>query len=383
MSERPDAGRRELMDADDAFSAFRARIDRKSPVWWCFFSSGMLHVLVHFLRFVGDRSQIALISSELSGEEMDWVDKHVGLPCFHLEADVDPKSIYELLMRSADGPFGWIDVDCFLTAESWFDECEAALSSDVVLVGPFAYGPIPLLAAPFLLINPAAIAGVEERLGGPVSLGSYAFHPTSAGRHAPGVTSRVLQPYHLDAMSKVLCFEGSEMPFPQGGITDVLDSGEIVRSHERFHHRMMGRTVVETVFDAYSVLQLMAMATGFRSHRVRRYPGSKVISHEVVHAGSIGYWEQWIENVRPGAAPAGLASWSGHIDTLLLDDWVRSECALDDYTFKLEQRTRRLSANGISIDLMRAETADMFREVGVDVDAPGWDRLLTVQRSQA
>jgi dTDP-dihydrostreptose-streptidine-6-phosphate dihydrostreptosyltransferase len=372
MIESPAAGRQELKGADDDFAAFCGRLNRREPLWWCFFSSGMLHVLAHFLRFVGDMPRIVLLSSSLTEQERVWMAERVDVPCFHIGAAVDPKSIYELLIRHASGPFGWIDVDCFLEAASWFEECEASLRDDVVLSGPFAYGPIPLLAAPFLLLNPAAIVSVEEKVGGPISLGSYAFHSTSVGRHAPGVTSRVLQPYHKTALNRVLCMEDMDLPFPQGGVLDVLDTGAIVRSHERFHHRTMGRTVSEVVFDAYVILQLLAFATGFRNRRIRTYVGSKVISPEVVHAGSIGYWERWIADVRPKAAPRGLVPWSGHIDTVLLDDYVRRDGALDQYATKLEQRKARLSANGFHLENLRSETAAMLQSAGVDVDRSLW-----------
>ncbi|MEU7738175.1 dTDP-dihydrostreptose--streptidine-6-phosphate dihydrostreptosyltransferase, partial [Streptomyces griseus] len=144
-----------LHHLDQPFREFLDGLPADRPPWFCFFSSGLLHVLHHFLRFTPERLNCVFICSGLSKEEAELRDRMSGgRPVFDMTEQVGSHEIFELLVRNLDRPFGIVDVDCFVTETDWFERCMDGLEPGVAVSGPLSYGPIPLAAPPFLALDP-------------------------------------------------------------------------------------------------------------------------------------------------------------------------------------------------------------------------------------
>ncbi|MFH9424060.1 dTDP-dihydrostreptose--streptidine-6-phosphate dihydrostreptosyltransferase [Streptomyces sp. NPDC017529] len=372
--EDPRAGEA-LVSLDERFQRFLSGLPADRPVWFCFFSSGLLHVIQHFLRFVPPDLNCAFVSSGLTPAETAVRDTMSGgMPAFDLDESVGSHEIFEFLLRNLDRPFGIVDSDCFVMDAEWFTRCTDGLEPGVAVSGPLSYGPIPLAAPPFLAIDPAARPEIERAIGGPVSPAAYSFVPPGPEKEIDGAMVRLIEPHHEAALAKVLAMEDHHLPFPQGGLLDVLDDGREVRSHERHHHVQNGHSVTRVVFDGLMFYQLMALAAGWRIGHFHSFPGTKVFAPQLVHAGGISYWHR----LRPSEIAAGIHElpWSAHIDALLLDGFNARSDAPESY----RARSRRLAANlrqsGTDLDGLRTDLRGQLSSVGVDVRDPRWHAVL-------
>ncbi|MER7104301.1 dTDP-dihydrostreptose--streptidine-6-phosphate dihydrostreptosyltransferase [Streptomyces humidus] len=371
-SERPGEA---LLHLDERFRAFLAGVPADRPAWFCFFSSGLLHVVHHFLRFVPERLNCVFISSALDAQERELRDRMSGgLPVFDMDERVGSHEIFELLLRNADRPFGIVDVDCFVTDTDWFDRCTDGLEPGVAVSGPLSYGPIPLAAPPFLALDPRVRPDIERGVGGPVSPAAYAYVPPGPEKEIDGATVRLIEPHHERALTRVLAMEGPRLPFPQGGVVDVLDDGREVRSHERHHHLRNGSEVIRVVYDGLMLYQLMALAAGLRIARFHSYPGTKVFAPELVHAGGISYWHR----LRPSEVAAGIHElpWSAHVDALLLDDFNHRPDAPPAYRRRSIRLAASLKQSDTDLDRLRVELRTKLAASGADVTDPRWAAVL-------
>lgn len=366
----------ELCHLDDAFQRFLRSVD-DDRLWFCFFGPGLLHVFRHFTRFLPAELNCALLTTALTADERALLREITPLPVFHVPGLVDSKAVYELLFRNCARPFGWVDVDCFVARGGWFAECAAGAGPGIAACGPFLYGPIPLLAAPMMCFNPDAMHDIVSATGGLVSPASYAYRRTAEGREAPGFTCRVVQEHHEEALRRVLVMESPGIPFPQGGVLDRFDDGSEARSHERHHHRELGRRLEFVVFDGLMMYQLMARAAGQRIGQFRRYAGSKVMSAEVVHTGGISYWERLSpHNAQVSGAPGSRLPWSAHLDAVLLGRFLRERDLPDAYRERADRLAGRLAGAGVTMDALRDELARELRSRGVDSADERWAEAL-------
>ncbi|GGZ97273.1 dTDP-dihydrostreptose--streptidine-6-phosphate dihydrostreptosyltransferase [Streptomyces bluensis] len=364
-----------LLAEDQRFQHFLSGLSTGAPVWFCFFTSGLLHVTRHFLRFVPPGLNVAFVCSDLTREEAAVRDTMSGgLPAFDIDKRVGSHEIFELLLRNLDRPFGMVDCDCFVTKADWFTRCTDALTEGVAVSGPFTYGPVPLAAPPFMALDPRARPEIERAIGGPVSPAAYAYIPPGPEKEIDGALARLIEPHHEAALAQVLALEGHRLPFPQGGLLDVLDDGREVRSHERYHHAQNGNAVIRVVFDGLMLYQLMALAAGWRVAHFHSYPGTKVFAPELVHAGGISYWHR----LRPGELAAGRHElpWSAHIDALLLEDFNARDDAPDGYRSRSLRLAASLRQADVTLDELRERLRGKLSSSGVDVTDSRWRALL-------
>ena len=345
-------------------------------MWFCFFSSGLLHVIKHFLRFIPSDLNCSFLTSGMTPEESTVWKEMTSLPTFAMEEQVGSHEIFELLFRNLDRPFGIVDSDCFVLDPQWYSECIAGLQPGVAINGPLCYGPIPLAAPPFMSINPRARMDVERAIGGPVSPAAYAFVPPGTEKEIDGALVRLIEEHHKAALLKVMSMEGHYLPFPQGGLMDVLDDGREVRSHERYHHRQTGRKVVRVVFDGLMLYQLMAMAAGWRIEHFQRLPGTKIFAPEMVHAGGISYWERLMKSDL--AARTGGLPWSAHVDAILLQNFVEQGDAPESYVFRSRRLVASLEQHDVDLPLLRHQFRAKLSAVGVDVEDGRWQTILNM-----
>ncbi|WP_309059015.1 dTDP-dihydrostreptose--streptidine-6-phosphate dihydrostreptosyltransferase [Streptomyces sp.] len=364
-----------LLSQDERFRTFLAGLPSDTPVWFCFFSSGLMHVIQHFLRFVPPRLNFAFVCSGLTDDEIDLRDTlSRGRPAFDLDERVGSHEIFEFLLRNLDRPFGIVDSDCFVMDADWFTRCTDDLEPDVAVSSPLSYGPIPLAAPPFMAINPLARPEIERAIGGPVSPAAYSYTPPGPEKEIDGAMVRLIEPHHEAALAKVLAMEGPRLPFPQGGLLDVLDDGREVRSHERYHHAQNGNGVIRVVFDGLMFYQLMALAAGWRIAHFHSFPGTKVFSAQMVHAGGISYWHR----LRPSEIAAGIHElpWSAHIDALLLENFTARPDAPPAYRARGTRLAANLRQSGTTLDRLREDLRGKLASSGVDVTDPRWRAVL-------
>ncbi|MCY0950572.1 dTDP-dihydrostreptose--streptidine-6-phosphate dihydrostreptosyltransferase [Streptomyces sp. H27-S2] len=360
-----------LVHLDDRFRQFVAGLPNDRPVWFCFFSSGLLHVIQHFLRFLPPDLNCAFVCTGLTPAEVEVRDRMSrGLPAFDMDEPVGSHEIFEFLLRNLDRPFGIVDSDCFVMEPDWFTRCTDGLAPDVAVSGPLSYGPIPLAAPPFLAINPAARPSIERAIGGPVSPAAYAYAPPGPEQEIDGAMVRLIRPHHEAALARVLALEEHRLPFPQGGLLDVLDDGREVRSQERYHHVQDGHSVIRVVFDGLMFYQLMALAAGWRIAHFHSFPGTKVFAPELVHAGGISYWHR----LRPSEVAAGIHElpWSAHIDALLLEDFNSRPDAPDAYLARGTRLAANLRRSELDLAGLRKQLRERLAGAGVDVTDPRW-----------
>ncbi|MGA5096477.1 dTDP-dihydrostreptose--streptidine-6-phosphate dihydrostreptosyltransferase [Streptomyces lavendulocolor] len=369
---RPDEA---LLHLDADFRRFLAGLPTDRPTWFCFFSTGLLHVVHHFLRFVPPELNCVFISSALDVEEAALRDRMSGgIPAYDLAERVGSHEIFEFLLRNTDRPFGIVDVDCFVTDTDWFDRCIEGLEPGVAVSGPLSYGPIPLAAPPFLALDPRVRPEIERAIGGPVTPAAYAYVPPGPEKEIDGATVRLIEPHHERALTRVLTLEAPRLPFPQGGVVDVLDDGREVRSHERYHHLHNGNEVIRVVFDGLMLYQLMALAAGLRIAHFHAFPGTKVFAPQLVHAGGISYWHR----LRPSEIAAGIHElpWSAHIDAVLLEDFNQRPDAPAGYRVRSTRLAAALRQSRTDVDRLRVELRTKLATSGVDVTDPRWAAVL-------
>ncbi|WUB15022.1 dTDP-dihydrostreptose--streptidine-6-phosphate dihydrostreptosyltransferase [Streptomyces platensis] len=364
-----------MLSQDERFQEFLSGLPAGPPVWFCFFTSGLLHVTRHFLRFVPPGLNVAFVCSDLTQEEIAVRDTMSdGLPAFDIDERVGSHEIFEFLLRNLDRPFGIVDCDCFVMDADWFTRCTDALEPGVVVSSPFSYGPIPLAAPPFMALDPRARPEIERAIGGPVSPAAYAYIPPGPEKEIDGAMTRLIEPHHEAALGKVLAMEGRRLPFPQGGLLDVLDDGREVRSHERYHHAQNGNGVIRVVFDGLMLYQLMALAAGWRIHHFHGFPGTKVFAPQLVHAGGISYWHR----LRPSEVAAGLHElpWSAHIDALLLEDFNARPDAPESYRARSVRLAAGLRQSRATLEGLREQLRGKLSSSGVDVTDSRWRAVL-------
>ncbi|MGV9884668.1 dTDP-dihydrostreptose--streptidine-6-phosphate dihydrostreptosyltransferase [Streptomyces sp. NPDC003006] len=364
-----------LLSEDERFQKFLAELPADTPVWFCFFSSGLLHVIQHFLRFVPQGLNFAFVSSGLTAQEIALRDTMSdGLPAFDLDEGIGSHEIFEFLLRNLDRPYGIVDSDCFVADADWFTRCMDGLGPGVAVSSPLSYGPIPLAAPPFMALDPAARPEIERAIGGPVSPAAYSYTPPGPEKEIDGAMVRLIEPHHEEALAKVLALEERRLPFPQGGLLDVLDDGREVRSHERYHHAQNGNSVIRVVFDGLMFYQLMALAAGWRITHFHTFPGTKVFAPQMVHAGGISYWHR----LRPSEIAAGIHElpWSAHMDALLLQQFNTRLDAPASYRARGDRLAANLRQSATSLEQLREELHGKFTASGVDVSDPRWRAVL-------
>ncbi|MEU7732722.1 dTDP-dihydrostreptose--streptidine-6-phosphate dihydrostreptosyltransferase, partial [Streptomyces griseus] len=248
------------------------------------------------------------------------------------------------------------------------------LEPGVAVSGPLSYGPIPLAAPPFLALDPRVRPDIERAIGGTVTPAAYSYTAPGPEKEIDGAMVRLIEPHHERALARVVALEGPRLPFPQGGLVDVLDDGREVRSHERYHHLQNGNEVIRVVFDGLMFYQLMALAAGLRIAHFHSFPGTKVFAPQLVHAGGISYWHR----LRPSEIAAGINElpWAAHVDALLLEEFNRRADVPASYRTRGTRLTANLRRSMVDMAGLRDELRAKLDSSGVDVTDPRWAVVL-------
>lgn len=358
-----------------AFEAFVRERDLTRP-WVVFLTGNLIHVFDHFIRFQPPDLPMLVAVSDITLEELETMRSLTAAPIFGIEQRIDSKAMYELLFAVMEEPWAWVDVDCYVSDRSLYDSW-STLDGATPVAGPFLYGPIPLCAAPLLYFDPAVHRRVEAELGEPVSPSAYSFVPTEHGREMADARPHLITEGHRQALEQVLVFERPGIPYPQAGICDVLTDGHESRSLERSARRAAGLDVDHVFFDGLMLYQLLAIVFGMRPAQLRRIPGSKVVSPELVHTGGISYWEQLgPHDARAVAAAGGDLPLSAYLDAAVLRRFAHEHPELEGPKRRQAMIDEILGAANRTSEELAAELLCRLADAGVDCGPKSpWARI--------
>ena len=104
------------------FELFYERLENKKNLIYMYFSKGLLHYAIESCALVPSTVNLVLITSCLSKEEVDVIDKIIKRPHINFPNYCHDGEIWNLITEKAMGDFGWLDVDCFILNQRIFDE---------------------------------------------------------------------------------------------------------------------------------------------------------------------------------------------------------------------------------------------------------------------
>jgi dTDP-dihydrostreptose-streptidine-6-phosphate dihydrostreptosyltransferase len=270
-----------------SFRRFYAQHCDQPGVFFTFCGPGLLHVLAAHARTLPRDFPVAYIFSALRPDEISWVERNITAPWLNIPLKVDDKTIWEFLFKTCRHPFGWLDVDCFLLDLSLIRELTYGERS--VLSGPMIRRPLPLIRTPLVYCRPELMNLVRVK-GEPVSPATYSTVPTQLGRHSDYAWSRIIEPGHVEHLSRRFAVDEWGVPRSgQRGIYDCYASGALRHTDEtRSGHAFIGERSLYPLYDTLLLFQLSALAHGLELGITRTYPSNKTISGELAHFGRVG-----------------------------------------------------------------------------------------------
>lgn len=264
------AERRHLAD----FRRFYNELPDRRGVFYVFFSGGLLHWLRTLLAFLPERINLALIGSDLTPAELEWLRTCQPRPFHHIPLRVDDKTVWELLFATNRHNFGWLDVDCFVLEPRVLDEL-AAMDPEASLGSAFSYvghGGERVVSTHLVFVN-TAVRDAIERSGVAISPCTYAYRDNPAGRHVPYATTRVPTRRQIELLREELPVDDAGLPIPPS---------------------MIAEKFFAPVFDTLVLYQFVARTLGHPVQFVRRVSGiagtPESYSNELMHIAAASYF---------------------------------------------------------------------------------------------
>ncbi|MGQ0825922.1 MAG: hypothetical protein ACT4OX_13000 [Actinomycetota bacterium] len=270
------------------FAAFLTSIGAGERRFYLAFGPDQLHWVWKALSFVPDRIPIALVGSGLNDAEEKFVRDLFARPFHNIALRVDVSTVWEFLFECAEGDFGWLDTDCFVLDPTIFDALMEDMSESVMTRTAFTFEPLDLMRTPLWFWNAASLAHLRSE-GPATTPGTYAMHPTAAGRYSSYAICRLIEAGHVEAIRSVVGFDAAGDINPNGGVVDVYDNGATLGSTSRhlaaFAFGEDARRV-EQFLDPMILLQIVLLTKGFKNERLP--VENRDISDRVVHSGRLG-----------------------------------------------------------------------------------------------
>ena len=105
-----------------SFSAFYESLDCKKNIIFMYFSTGLLHNAIESCALVPKSVNLVLITSCLSKEEEEVIDKIIKRPYINFKNYCHDGDVWNIIALESMGDFGWLDVDCFIFNQDIFEE---------------------------------------------------------------------------------------------------------------------------------------------------------------------------------------------------------------------------------------------------------------------
>jgi hypothetical protein len=242
------------------FKSFYTRLPNRENLFYMFFTSGLLHWALRTSRLASRAGQVVLIGAGLSQSEITWLRNHSALPFHHILGPADDKTVWELLFRTNEHNFGWIDVDCFVLSPDLLVEMTrlepGALAS---CVWSTPYNGFHILTTYALFLSAEVLRDVTAHVA--VTPSTYSYEVTGNSRTIKG-TTRPLTAELIERLTQVL-------PAEPGGRPPRYPFGD-------------------NFFDTLQLYQFVAQTMGYHLQRIR--PLFYENTEEIVHVGKVSYY---------------------------------------------------------------------------------------------
>lgn len=266
--------RRQELAAFAAFSEFQRRLEPREDQVYMFFTRGLLHWLVHSLRFVPDDVPVALVGARLDAEERAWIEGNLRRPFHHIDLAMDDNAVLEFLFRTRKESFGWLHIDCFVLDPALFSEM-ASMPRDVALSYVWSHPGLPgldTLHSAFVFVNGRVVQELSRR-GVQVSPATYHYRGWQRGRTVTerALFSRVPSRRLVRILNGLAPATDPVLPFAPG-------AGDY--------------------FQVLVMYQLVCAALGFESRRVRNLvrdgtDSSSQYSNDIVHVNGAATYRRF------------------------------------------------------------------------------------------
>jgi hypothetical protein len=352
----------------EAFTAFLADtglLGTDATVLGLTFRTGGTHFAAKALEFVPPAQQVLLIGTNLTAAEIDFLSRS-GRPVFNHEQRFDNELVYEMLMDSTSGAFGWVDADCFVLSLAVWDELLADPADDVGSHAAFTYDPLGFAKTPLVVWNKKVrdVLRAEH-----TTLNSYALEPTNVGRAAPYSISRILKDNHHRHLGQVLGVDAEGELNPHDGLLDIFDNGRTVNTRRRhLTAEWFGSEVARTgwLVDTPMMAEIVLRAHGFNTKRI--IPDNVQINNDIIHVGASSYRERMRDE---GANANYLARFrlTDLFEVLLADELVEQGLTDGYEELSATQKKRLRVEAGIDDSDIRSTARSILADEDVDVDA--------------
>jgi catechol 2,3-dioxygenase-like lactoylglutathione lyase family enzyme len=227
------------------FQSFYEKLRDTRDIFYMFFTSGLLHWVVHAERWMPPDINLVLLGSGLTPGEQEWIQHNLERPLHNISRPVDADSAWEFLFSVNRHSFGWLDIDCFVLNSSLLREMAAidpAVSMNCTWSWNTSAG-LPVACTNFLFINASVVHAIKAS-GLTVSPAAYDWRRSQRDFAGRTCFNRVLTARHRELLLEVL-------PGDSNGNPQLLPDPSYFQ------------------YDTLAVYQLIARALGYPIHQVR------------------------------------------------------------------------------------------------------------------
>lgn len=255
----------------ESFRRFRAGLaDREGASFeaplYMFFTGGLLHWVFKALEFLPAEVPLVLLGAGLTDDEKACLARRTGRPFHAIETAVDDRTAWEMLWAVERGPFGWLDIDCFVLDPDLIREM-SQVPEGVAFNCLWAHdtGRGCSLPYPHFVFVGGELAADEELRAIGATPGSFRYDAGSQGRRVPWACNRRLEGELRAAVDRVI------------GPPEERDE-------PYFNERPF--------FEPLQVLAMAAYDRGYRLNPVRTLGNRRDEDHwseQIVHVSSASY----------------------------------------------------------------------------------------------
>lgn len=140
------------------FQNFYHGLKVKKQIFYMFFTWNLLHYAMESIALVPAEVNLVILTAGLTQEEMECIHRLFRQPHLNFETKYHDTCIWEMIHRTTDRNFGWLDVDCFVYNSELFTEMtniSSHAAMNTVWARPYDYYGVDGLFANtyFLYIN--------------------------------------------------------------------------------------------------------------------------------------------------------------------------------------------------------------------------------------
>jgi hypothetical protein len=231
------------------------------------------------LSLIPDDINVALVGSNISEVEEEWLRQNVNRPFHNIRVDIDDKTVWEFLFKTNLHNFGWIDADCFVLNPDVLREIKVVADDAAInCVWYYSLGSdLEILRTHLLFIN-ADVIRILNQKGLTTSPCTYNYEGTNEGRHLLNARCKIPNRKQTELLRKMMPTDDRNRP-----LYPSFEDGR-------------GQFVSEGCFDTLILYQLTANSLGYRLRKIRDLNVDRPenwTTDELIHVGSISYYKRF------------------------------------------------------------------------------------------